>query len=826
MFLLIFVAMTFACGDKDPGEGELTNVGELLLRVNGLGPNTPADVRVTDAQGMDETFTIQTSHIVGPLSPGMYEVSAQPVPGYRLVGDATLSVEVEEGRSTEAAFTYEPAALSLHVDATPIRLPMGGETEISVKILRAEGFEGEVSLYAGAPTKVDVTIDPTVAPTNTDRVTVRLRDDGARLGAHTLVLRATGTHNGKPIEATLDVPIQIVGVVTTTADAGAGSLRALVDDPRFEGQTILFDAEVFKEPQTIALQSPIEITQPLRIEAELHDETALRSTVILDGGDHVQIMRVAEGVEDVELVGLEFTGGFVAGGGALFIAKNAHVTLQDCNLRKNRSASYGGAIDNRGNVTLERSSLSENLAQQHGGGLFSHTGHVVVKDSTFAWNETSENGGGIYVQEGRAEITGQNLFRGNSAASGGGMMAGNNGYDPERGALLIENAVFRENYASSGGGALHSYWDATIRNSVFDRNATDGSGGGIRNHLIMRIEGSHIADNVAQNRYGGVFNDGIMTLDDSTIVENVATEDGGGIFNGYNNNDTLGDEMKRLTVRGSIIRGNRSGKNGGGIHSIRYLAIDDSIIADNIAAGSGGGVYTTTIPSPNTEPNGGAFDIARSLFVGNEAADAGGGLYTGESSAIHGSTDVPHAGPTIVNSTFTENRASSGAAITLNGRDELSTHIYFSTIVGNTAASTPNYPGQGVGGLHHRKEGTLILKGNILSDNVDEINVTTTMQDFMRAGNATLNSLGYNILGSQPAASQFHAEDQFQRTHLVGSLDDNVGTTETMKLVVDNLFDLIPELECTMSSGTAVTEDQRGEPRPQGSGCSPGAYER
>lgn len=109
-------------------------------------------------------------------------------------------------------------------------------------------------------------------------------------------------------------------------------------------------------------------------------------------------------VVDCEFQANEATGS--GGGGAIFAFFNSEVRVRGSSFWGNRAAALGGALYvNRGELTIERSTVSGNEADGGGGGIAGHTAtgsvslHVV--DSTITLNEsaaggaTNGEGGGI-----------------------------------------------------------------------------------------------------------------------------------------------------------------------------------------------------------------------------------------------------------------------------------------------------------------------------------------------------------------------------------------------------------------------------------------------
>jgi len=158
------------------------------------------------------------------------------------------------------------------------------------------------------------------------------------------------------------------------------------------------------------------------------------------------------------------------------------VNISGVTIRNGRTAGVGGGISNSGALTLTNSTLSENSADQDGGGIYNaNGGTATLTNLTVSGNTAGDDGGGI---------------------------------------------------RNAAGGTL------TLTNSTVSGNDAGDDGGGIRNGGTVNIIGSTIANNRAGLNSlptnvggGGVHNfGGTVTLTNSTVSGNVARTDGGGIF--------------------------------------------------------------------------------------------------------------------------------------------------------------------------------------------------------------------------------------------------------------------------------------------------------
>jgi hypothetical protein len=137
-------------------------------------------------------------------------------------------------------------------------------------------------------------------------------------------------------------------------------------------------------------------------------------------------------------------------GGVVFISSGAHVTLSGMTFR-NGVALAGGGIWNFGILTVNRSTISGNLAKGSAGGLF-NVGTATINASTISGNVVLNDCGPIHCSKLGAGVEndiGSNLIVNNSTISG-------NAY-----------------------GAILSWGSVIISNSTIAGNTSPGNGGGI-----------------------------------------------------------------------------------------------------------------------------------------------------------------------------------------------------------------------------------------------------------------------------------------------------------------------------------------------------------
>jgi transcriptional regulator with XRE-family HTH domain len=435
-------------------------------------------------------------------------------------------------------------------------------------------------------------------------------------------------------------------LVTTLADAGSGSLRQAIEQAR-GSSTITFAPN---------LRGSILLTSgDLTFSRNLTLRGPGAGVLTLGSGTKGYGIQVLAGVS-VAISGLTLgestlpTADFIQNAGTLDLSRTivAHVTtlgsgrapihnlisgtltLTNCTVSGNTSASSAGGIHNEGQLSLISSIVSQNT----GGGIVNNTGEdstVSVTKSTIAENSTDGPGGGGIYNGGTLHLT-SSLLTGNRSTIGPG-----GGIYNLFGTMTITASTISDNTAThSYGGGIENQADLTITGStIADNTSSDNvephrGGGGIYNSGgTLSITSSLIAHNTllasaqSGNSGGGIYNSGVLTLTDSTIAYNTATGGpGGGISNDFGST---------LTLVNSTIVGNTSTDDaGGGISTTggRTFLVFCTVYG-NTAHSYGGGIFTAA-GSPQQVP--GQFEMTNSLVAQNRAEslpDVAGVLLSG-----------------------------------------------------------------------------------------------------------------------------------------------------------------------------------------------------
>jgi len=310
-------------------------------------------------------------------------------------------------------------------------------------------------------------------------------------------------------------------------------------------------------------------------------------------------------------------GGVFNDGGTLIINMN---TMISNNLADGTSGSGGGVFSTDGAVTIDSTSIKNNIARRAGGGIEMINGSLDITDSELSSNDVviaamPGNGGGLHVTGAMSTINIDNSqVVSNDAASEGGGLWNSTGTMNVTNTTLTGNRAFGNAPDNGGGG---------IFNNGGTLNVSD-------NTLIFANQASGTAGSG-----GGVFStDGDVTIDSSSVTTNFARRAGGGIevVNG-----TL--TLTSMQLNENVVTVLAAPGNGGGLHisGATLTTIEDSEVMNNIAAQEGGGLWNQI----NSTMNVSGTTISGNRALGSETHDGGGGIFNnGGDMNIDGQTAI------------------------------------------------------------------------------------------------------------------------------------------------------------------------------------------
>jgi hypothetical protein len=335
------------------------------------------------------------------------------------------------------------------------------------------------------------------------------------------------------------------------------------DNVNAAGSIIQFDPMVFSTPQTITLNSTLQLSN---VDGPEVIDGPGANLVTINGNNLIQDFLVDTGAT-ATLAGLTISGGNSETGGG--IGNKGTLTLNDCMINNNYSVGLGAGIANVGTMNVNNCTVFSNSGTLEGGGIYT-TGTLSVTGCTISANSSELYGGGIYIDESGTLALSDSTVENNTTGSSktGGATPG-------------------------GGGICSDGLSVTLTDSTIAANTVspNGNGAGIDNENSMMLTGCSVTNNqvIGGGLGGGIYSDGAS-----------------------------------LSVIGSTIASNTDGTtsgatdNGGGIAATNTVVITDSTIADNSTQGAGGGIYTSgMLTAVNTT-------VAYNNTTGSEG---GSGLY-------------------------------------------------------------------------------------------------------------------------------------------------------------------------------------------------------
>ena len=196
--------------------------------------------------------------------------------------------------------------------------------------------------------------------------------------------------------------------------------------------------------------------------------------------------------------GYHFNGGAIDNRGSL--------SVTGCTFINNRGCSSGGAIYNLGSLSVSGCTFTNNQANIDGGAIDS-SGNLSVSACTFNNNQAA-GGGAVHVHVyGSLSLSGC-TFTNNKADFGGAI----SGYP-----FYASGCTFTNNQAKSQGGAINSV-NSTISSSTFINNKAGQRGGAIFSGNNNRLNSVTFKNNIAGNKYNAIYSEGSIYKNKVTIT--------------------------------------------------------------------------------------------------------------------------------------------------------------------------------------------------------------------------------------------------------------------------------------------------------------------
>ncbi|MDH6305940.1 putative repeat protein (TIGR02543 family) [Parabacteroides sp. PF5-5] len=536
--------------------------------------------------------------------------------------------------------------------------------------------------------------------------------------------------------------------VSTTSDAGPGSLRAAVDS-----------ANLLVTNPDVKVDRPVVIT----FDPSVFDGTAGTITLTsgnISIGNHIWIYNSSALADDVIIGGSGVTP--VPSEGGIFnipdiIGSDGYpinVTIENITLAQGK-AENGGAIYNKTELKLKGVVFSENEATSTGGGAIYNGGMLTIYDGFFTINKFTggddkskgggaiynENGGALYIKEAAGNVT---TFIDNKSTNFGGAIWN---------AGLIDIAATKfEAHSLTGTGTLFASvlynssknTQNVIKDSDFSANTKAVA---IHNdNGVLTISHSFFNGNISEttNLVGGggaIYNDGnasadatvtVLTINDGCVFQNNKAENEGGAIATYSATLNVSDtRFYKNTLT------NPSPFGGGAIYvNVGTQNFDGNVNLTNVdfiensapSTGDGGAVYfkgqnvVLTVNGGKFEGNsadesGGAIynynstkpmNITGTVFKGNTAGTNGG--------AIESTSSMTDCEITITNSLFENNKAAGqhGGAIDVANSILVLTNTDF---IGNEVGSLAGGTTPGLGGAIMNAGTSITVDGGTFAKN-------------------------------------------------------------------------------------------------------------
>lgn len=373
-------------------------------------------------------------------------------------------------------------------------------------------------------------------------------------------------------------------IVTSTADAGAGTLRQALADAT-AGEEITFSVT-----GTITLTSAeLTISQNQII-------TGPGSTnLTISGGGSFRVFNITTGI--VSMTGLKITGGNDVDGAGMHAA--ASLTLSDIIVDSCVASGDGGGIFNSSSIVMSGCVISNNSSVGRGGGIF-NSGTITDAGSIFTANQSTDNGGAIYSS---GTYTGAGLYislNDSDGFSGGGIFNG--------GTLSLTECTVDANTGNLSGDAIYdNFGTTTLTRCTVMNHAAATSSAVYEEFGTLIILNSTFSGNVI-----AIFNNfGAIGSSNCTITANETgiSQASGSVLTIY---DTIlaGNSVEDLTSDAGDVTSSGHNIFGNTSNPITPAAGDQSILT-----------YAGLIIGP-LQNNGGPTST-HALLTGSPAIDAG-----------------------------------------------------------------------------------------------------------------------------------------------------------------------------------------------------------
>ena len=293
-------------------------------------------------------------------------------------------------------------------------------------------------------------------------------------------------------------------------------------------------------------------------------------------------------------------------GGAVIVAYNATLEVEDTYFISNTANMEGGGVSGTQNSTLiiKSTNFTKNKALFAGGLQVQLNSFLTMRNCTFDSNSADNTGGGLATgYEARVNIT-ESTFSHNTAKSGAAILGG------PRAELYIKQCTFYENTGSSIRIERSSVF---IEDSdMIGNNGSQGAAFGVSGSSVFYSKNCRFWNNTASEDGGAGYVIGhcVVEFKDSSFWFNQALNGNGGALYVV--------DSSNITVIGTNFTTNIASQGGGGI----CVAGSDSVVLDRVTcaenrASSGGCLYLDTV----------TLTLVRSEIRNNSGKGQGGSIW-------------------------------------------------------------------------------------------------------------------------------------------------------------------------------------------------------
>ncbi|MCX6030394.1 MAG: hypothetical protein NT169_13995 [Chloroflexi bacterium] len=188
-------------------------------------------------------------------------------------------------------------------------------------------------------------------------------------------------------------------------------------------------------------------------------------------------------------------------GGGVLVLSGGSLTLRNSTVSDNSAFAHGGGLSVfRGTVTTFDTIISRNSSYA-GGGIWGEEATVFIQDGALRNNVAQNHGGGISLLNGSTTVL-RSTLSGNSATETGGGAIFSNGSK----LIVADSAIFDNSASSYGGGIANWYSTGTISNCTVYRNSAAAGGGVVNLHGELTLFATTISTNEA-SKGGGIHNE-------------------------------------------------------------------------------------------------------------------------------------------------------------------------------------------------------------------------------------------------------------------------------------------------------------------------------